>query len=222
MKNMRTKALFCAAALAATSLAASAQTYSLNVVGYINNYITNGYNLFANHLDLDGTMTNNTLQTVLGTNFPVLTKAIAYTPANGWLTAQYLGNNNWNGQTNAANTALTPGKGLFIFLAAGKAPVTLTTVGQVIQGTNYIALPTGYNIVSSTAPIGGDLKTVIGLNGAHTLDKVLEFQNPGPGWVTHQWVSGAWSPAATINVGSAFFYKPFSAAGTWTNIFVAQ
>src|ERR1043166_2369568 len=82
---MRTKTLFLAAALSAaglaTSLAQSSNVYSLNVVGYINLQLTNGFNLIANQLDLDGTGTNNTLNTSIGTNVPNLTRVYTYQPA---------------------------------------------------------------------------------------------------------------------------------------------
>ena len=83
---MRTKVLLGAAALAAAAATASAQNvYSLNVVGYINLSLTNGYNMVANQLDLDGTMTNNTLTTVFSTNLPKLSAVYAWSNHVRWL-----------------------------------------------------------------------------------------------------------------------------------------
>ena len=68
---MRTKTILTAAALlAAGALTSMAQSnvFSLNVVGYYNLSLTNGFQLVANQLDLDGTGVNNTLQSVFGTS----------------------------------------------------------------------------------------------------------------------------------------------------------
>ena len=61
-KNMRTKVLLCAAALAASLASSMAQNvYSLNVVGYYNVTIPqNGLYMIANQLNT----TNNTLDNV--------------------------------------------------------------------------------------------------------------------------------------------------------------
>src|SRR4051812_11081510 len=97
---MRTKALLCAAGIlaagAATSMAQS-NVYSLNVVGYVNVSLTNGFNMVANQLDLDGTGINNTVTNVVGTNLPVQTRIFAFNPATQtyFATATYAGNNNW-------------------------------------------------------------------------------------------------------------------------------
>jgi len=219
---MRTKALFCAAALAATGLAASAQTYSLNVVGYINKYFTNGYTLMGNQLDLDGTMTNNTLMSVLGTNLPTLSKFLTYTKASGYVTALYSGGN-WSGSTNVCNAMLSPGYGGYVYIRPTATPATVTMVGQVIQGTNSIPLGTGYSIVSSIAPLAGGVETTLGLTG-HTLDKVLTF-SPQTGFTAYLWSSantnwGAVEP--TVNVGDAFFYYARSATNAWNQTFIVQ
>src|SRR5882672_6022591 len=73
--QMRTKALLCAAGMLAAGAAtcmAQGNVYSLNVVGYINVSYTNKFQMVANQLDLDGSGTNNTVQTVFGTNVPSL------------------------------------------------------------------------------------------------------------------------------------------------------
>jgi hypothetical protein len=60
---MRTKALLCAAAVAAGALSAMAQSnvYSLNVVGYVNVPLVGGgaFNMIANPLNNTGTGGNN-------------------------------------------------------------------------------------------------------------------------------------------------------------------
>src|SRR5437667_4436469 len=56
-KNMRTKALLCAAGLLAAGVATSmaqSNVYSLNIVGYANVKIISGPGLYNNPFDLDG------------------------------------------------------------------------------------------------------------------------------------------------------------------------
>jgi hypothetical protein len=79
---------------------AQSNVYSVNVVGYINyNLPTNGTYLIANQLDLDGTGTNNTLQSVLGTSLPNTTTVYVWDGA-GWNWNAKLLAGNWTGNTN--------------------------------------------------------------------------------------------------------------------------
>ena len=78
---MRTKTLLLAGAALAFSLATSqAQVYSQNVVGYVNINLTNGVlNIISPALDADGTGTNNTIASVIGTNVPTGTIVYVFT-----------------------------------------------------------------------------------------------------------------------------------------------
>ncbi|MCX7723419.1 MAG: hypothetical protein N2379_10260, partial [Verrucomicrobiae bacterium] len=96
---MRTKTLLAAAAILAVPLATTvAQTnvYSQNVVGYINLTLTNQITLVANQLDLDGTGTNNTVLTVLGTNVPVLTFVHVYDETSASIKSAQLTAKGWS------------------------------------------------------------------------------------------------------------------------------
>jgi len=223
---MRTKALFCAAALAATSLAASAQTYSLNVVGYVNLTLTNGYNLIANQLDLDGTMTNNTLYSVLGTNLPNNTKVWTYTPG-GYSFCTFLSaSSKWSGTTNPANAALSPGQGVFVQIpAAASYPQNVTLVGQVIQGTNVQPIIAGYQCISAIPPIGGSFQTNIatGYNPANN-DKLWIWNPSSQGYTfkTYLTASASWGGGSPVfNVGQAFFLQA-KVATNWVQAFTVQ
>ena len=70
---------------------AQSNVYSLNVVGYINVSYTNRFQMVANQLDLDGTGTNNTVQTVFSTNVPGLTTVYTFTPGSGYASATLIG-----------------------------------------------------------------------------------------------------------------------------------
>src|SRR5947208_16928468 len=111
---MRTKALLCAAgllAVGAVSSMAQSNVYSLNVVGYINVSLTNGFNLIANQMDLDGNLTNNTVTGVFSTNLPSGSKVYAYSTASGYSIATFNGTA-WRpaGALPGANAGLTPGR----------------------------------------------------------------------------------------------------------------
>jgi hypothetical protein len=162
---MRTKTLLIAvAALAAGVLTSSAQTYSQNVVGYVNVVYkgANAYTLVANPLD-DGNgniMTNivgnlpagSTVTTWAGTGF----NAPIQKTAGGWPAT--------------AGISLPPGVAFFV--KNGKASpaspdFTNTFVGSVVvpvhaSVTNVLAL--GYNLAGSQIPYAGDLIADTNLN----------------------------------------------------------
>jgi len=225
--DMRTKVLLGAAALAAAAATASAQNvYSLNVVGYINLSLTNGYNLIANQLDLDGNMTNNTLATVFSTNMPNKTAVYAWsTTAGSFVKATYnAASGAWTGGTAAGNAAVAPGAGVFVQIPAGVAtPITLTTVGQVIQGKNTLPLAAGLNLVSSIAPISGGIGTVLGYTPT-AKDYYLPWNPVTQAYAAKQNYTGtAWSGAGepTPAVGQAFFLNA-KGATNWVQNFTVQ
>jgi hypothetical protein len=231
---MRTKALLCAAALAAGAATSMAQTvYSLNVVGYINVTLTNGMNLIANQLDVDGTMTNNTLATVFGTNtLPNGTKALAFDAASGNFTsATYsLGTGKWSntGGQPDINAHLSPGSGVFVSIpTVATTPITLTLVGQVIQGTNLTPVVTGLQTLSSIPPIAGGVVTTLAYPATKG-DKFLAWDVVSGNYFTKTYGGGTtWSGALPapgepqVAVGQAFMYNS-KIATNWTQAFTVQ
>jgi hypothetical protein len=216
---MRTKALLCLAALAAGVVTASAQVYSLNVVGYINVTVpANGFAMIANQLDSG----NNTL----GSLIPIAPDGAQFFKYNGSYTAStYDGLGQvWDNP----GITLNPGEGGFFHNNTASA-LTLTFVGQVMQGTLNNPLPAGYAIRSSIVPQQGTLQDLgIPITGAGTPsdgDQVFvynggysasTFDSLIPGWDT------AGSPGGpTIAVGQAFFIKS-ATAYTWTRSFTVQ
>jgi hypothetical protein len=208
---MKAKTLLIAAAtLAVGAISSQAQVYSQNVVGYINVTLTNGYTMICNQLDGDGTGTNNSIYTVVGTNVPVNTAVLAW---NGSAFTQ----SKWTGTKWTANSALftnamNPGSGFFV---NSPALTNITLVGQVIQGTNKLAIAAGYQIVSPVSPVAGGIGTVNGYSPTKN-DAVLIWN--GAGYVQHKWTGTLWtSGEPSYNVGQGFF---LNAAGpnTWTNV----
>jgi hypothetical protein len=199
--------------------------YSLNVVGYINLTLTNGYNFIANQLDADGYLTNNYVTNVFSTNMPNLTKVFAFQPGSqSFVAASYSASQGkWGGNLTAANAALMPGQGVCVQIpGTSGTSIALTLVGQVWQGTNTQAITPALNLVSSMAPISGGINTVLGYVPTK-FDKVQQY-NPVTGLFTSRSYSGtAWTGGIepTPAVGEAFFLN--SATSTnWTQKFTVQ
>jgi hypothetical protein len=227
---MRTKTLLLTAALAAAgalSSMAQSNVYSLNVVGYVNLSLTNGFQFVGNQLDFDGTGTNNTLATVFGTNLPNSTRLYIYNAGTSAFTsATYLAaSGTWIGNTAGADAALQPGGGVFLSLPAAAAPTTVTTVGTVLQGTLSTPYVAGYNIISSKVPLAGGAGALGLTNNASNGDYVYQFQ-PGSQTYgskhTYLAATGIWlGGEPQIAVGEAFWYNAKN-AGSWTTTFTVQ
>jgi hypothetical protein len=223
---MRKTLLIAAAALAGSVISSHAQVYSQNIVGYINVPLTTGYTALANQLDFDGTGTNNTVATVFGTNLVAGSTVLAwetasssYVPA-GWVNSK--GVVKWTGNTNAISAALNAGQGVFVQSPSANS---LTLVGTVLQGSNVISLATGYNLVSSVAPIAGDLVTNLGY-APSVGDNVLLWSATSQSYTPYGYVNSKgtlkWTPSSPqIAVGQSFFIQA-AAAKTWTNTFISN
>jgi hypothetical protein len=224
---MRTKTLLIAVAALAIGVASSmAQTYSQNVVGYINLNLTNGYNLFGNQLDLDGKGTNNTVGGVFGTNLSVNSQVLAWQPGSGTyasiIWAKGKSGLGWSGDTNVINKALSVGQGVFVKITNN---IVLTEVGNVIQGTNVTPLISGYNLISFVTPISGAIQTNLSYAPSPN-DKVMKWNPATQGYDISTYSKGksgySWSPSQpVINVGDAIFLSTTNPAA-WTNIFNIQ
>jgi hypothetical protein len=233
--NMRTKALICAATLlaagAATSMAQN--VYSLNVVGYVQLSLTNGFNMVANQLDVDGTGVNNNITNVFGTNLPTLTKVYAFNPA----TQLYYGASTWSGTqwAGGANvvTGLQPGSGVWVQLPAGQGtptPLTVTLVGNVVQVPRALSIvggsPKKFQIMSLVPPVSVGIETGTFSPGqpagypATTLDQVYFYNSAGKAYFpvrtrgASTWAGGEPTPA----VGQAFWLYA-AASKTWNQNF---
>jgi hypothetical protein len=235
---MRTKALICAATLlaagAATSMAQN--VYSLNVVGYVQLSLTNGFNMVANQMDFDGTGVNNNITNVFGTNLPVSTHVYAFNP----VTQLYFSTATWSGSTWVAGAGvapgLQPGSGVWVQLPAGQGtptPLTVTLVGNVFQGNKALSIvgnasPRKFQISSLVPPISVGIETGNFSTGqpagypAAVSDQVYFYNAVGKGYFPTRtrtstagtWVNGEPVPA----VGQAFWLAPTSAR-TWNQNF---
>jgi hypothetical protein len=207
---MRTKALLAAAAFAAGLAASMAQNvYSLNVVGYYNITVPpNSFALIANQLNT----TNNTLNNLLP-NVP------DFTPVFKWTGTRYQqaqfdpGAGGWD-----PNLTLEPGEGVWIKNITSQ-PMTVTFVGEVLQGSLTNPVPAGFSIKSPMIPVTGTLSQH-GVPGDQ-FDAVYKWT--GAGWRSSSYDTdaGGWDPDLSISVGEAFFLKR-ARAGQWVRNFTVQ
>jgi len=205
------------AALLAAGVASSmaqSNVYSVNVVGYINLSLTNGFNLVANQLDADGTGTNNTIQGVFSNTLP--TGSIVYKFVAGAFVPYTYGRAGWSG-----NASLNPGEGAFVSVPS---PVTVTTVGTVLQGTTTNGLSGAFTLVSAVAPLSGTVDSTGngGLNYLPTTSDVLYTWDPvGQQFVPFTHGRAGWAPSdPSLAVGQGFFIN--SANTSWVNTFTVQ
>lgn len=203
---MRTKTLLLSAAVGAAGLlAASAQVYSVNSVGYVNETIPTGFSLIANPL----TAADNSVPTLLP-NVPDGTIIYKFNSATQGFTA----NNYFFGWGDTTMT-LVPGEGAFIYNPG--APFTATFVGQVAQGNLSTTVPAGFSILSSQVPQQGALDTVLGYPVADG-DIVYRYDNASSGYLAYNYFFG-WNQVPTINVGESFFVYNPGASKTWSRTF---
>jgi hypothetical protein len=211
---MRTKALLCAAALAAGAATSMAQSnvYSLNVVGYYNVPVpANQLVLLANQLNT----TNNTIANLI--QGPANAQFYKY---NGGYTAYTFDDVDlvW---TPNGNATLNPGEGGFY-----KSPsaTTLTFVGEVPQGSLTNTLPINLLAIrSSMVPQAGKISTDLALP-AEANDQAYTYNN-GYTAYTFDDVDLVWTPSEpNVGVGQAFFYKKAASStkSQWVRNFTVQ
>jgi len=211
--------LIAAAALAAGVMHSQAQVYSQNIVGYVNVPLTNssGYTLISNPLDFDGTGTNNTIYTSVGTNLPAGSIVEAWTGTSFKLST--LSGGVWSSASNVnVQKAVQPGSGFFLYVPT---PTNVTFVGNVITGTNTYPVVAGYQVVSFNSPVAGRIEEDLGYQP--TIGDVAEVWT-GSTFKLHTFNGGvSWSGGGdpTLNVGAALFLNSFSNTN-WTKILNVQ
>ena len=218
---MKTKTLLiAAAALAAGVMSSQAQVYSQNIVGYINVPLQAGFNLVANQLDLDGTGTNNSIYSVVGTNLPASTSVLVWNPASGvFSTSKLSGTGKWSLNNQSVTNGMNPGGGFFINVAA---PTNLTFVGSIITGTNDYPIIAGFQLVAPSAPVSGTIDTTNGYVASKS-DSILVWNASSATYTTHKYSGTAWSGGGDpeLTVGQAVFLDAVNNS-TWTQILNVQ
>jgi hypothetical protein len=219
---MRTKTLLLTAALSVAGIASSmAQVYSVNAVGYVNKTIHPGFNLVSNPL----IQSNNAINVLIPTP-PPLTQVFLFTPGAGGGYSTYTYDPDLGGwDPDPAGASINFGSGAFINNPTTTA-FTLTSVGEVGQGTLANPVAAGFSILSSKVPQTGALQTTLGFPPAQ-LDTVYKFVNtgvPGGGYQTFTFDNdlGGWDPAEpSVDVGEAVFVNSL-AGHPWTRTFTVN
>lgn len=142
-----------------TAVAAD-NVYSVNVVGYTTVTITDSTVLIANQLDdTIGNYLTNHLPTA-----PTGTQISKYDPGlKAYLTATRTAAR-WLGP--GASMTIAPGEGFFCIKPPASNSITLTFVGEVMQGALTNPVPPGYDIYSPMVPQQGGLSSVHGYKQA--------------------------------------------------------
>jgi len=222
---MRTKTLLiAAAALAAGILASSAQTYSQNIVGYVNVTAPVGqYNLLCNPLTTGNDVLTNVLQGVPGGSFLQLWNGAGYTPY------QWKGSPkhwvNLNDSSIGDNIALPPGIGFFYASATSTNLIFVGTVDATTGGgTATNALSLGYAAVGSMIPYGDVVTNAATFNLTVGGGSTIQIWDPvAVAFTPYQWKGGlhTWqnlntsvNTNPTVNVGQGFFISP-NVATNW-------
>jgi len=123
--------------------------------------------------------------------------------------------NKITGKWNDTTTTLLPGEGVFVKNPA-TTNVTITFVGEVMQGSLTNALPAGYSIASSQVP---QADTLDNLGFPKTKGDVV-YRFVGGAYVSYSVnkITGNWTTVPSVGVAEAFFVKKATAAD-WTRNF---
>jgi hypothetical protein len=175
--------LIAAATLAVGVISSQAQVYSQNVVGYVNQVIpANSFQIIAGTLinGSDAAQTNGDINLVLTNGLvsdkngpPNGSNSVAYVwdPVHNGVATYYYFNaadatyweqggpggpaypGGWyNGGGAQLSFSLHPGIGVYIQNKFSQ-PITITTVGNVFQGTNVTTIQPGFQLISFNSPV---------------------------------------------------------------------
>jgi hypothetical protein len=221
---MRTKALLCAAAMAAGAVTSMAQSnvYSLNVVGYVN-YSFSAFNYVLVNNPLDNT--NNDLNTIIPVAPNGSTIALWSVAAQDFSTVapQYFtsGGGHW-----VPSATITPGQGFFVI---GNANFTNTFIGNVRQQAISLSSVGNFNYecLGSTIPLGGGISNQLASYPAVNGDTLAiwsvgaqDFSTVAPQFFSSG--GGHWTPDYVFTPGEGFFLIRAGGPVTWTRTFTVQ
>ena len=224
---MKTNTLLAAAAiLAVGGIAAQAQVYSQNIVGYVNQVIPAGYTVVGNPLTTGSSNGVNEVFSALpdGTSF-------LFWNGSGFDTVIYdssIGGFPWfdgGYNTLSAVPQIAPGTAFFINPPNAFTNTYVGTVSPAAGATNSFPLPAGYSLVSSVLPVGGAITNAALSFPLDGNDGISFLLWNGSGYVTRiydttvgdgngPWYDGNYAgpvDAPVLNVGYGFFVNPPSA-----------
>ena len=220
---MRTKSLLGLAALAVGLTSASAQVYSLNVVGYVNVPLTTGKMSFISvPLAPSGGNYNITNTIVLSDAQDGATIMAWNTTAWNTTVPQWYAGAGWY-----PDMVINNGVGFFITSATNS---TLTFVGEVPQGAVTYTIPTGLSTLANKVP---EVANFPGGTVGHDGDTITTWDMTGQKWATTVWqyyADAGWNAGGAsdstngpaLNPASAVFYQNSGAAIPFTRNFTVQ
>jgi hypothetical protein len=206
----------------------AANVYSVNVVGYVNITLTNGFNLISNPLDANGggAATGNTIANIF-TALPDTTTVYKLSGGAFTQSDEFINGPGWLA---GGSITFNPGEGIFIQIPAGIPgnSTNITFVGTVVQSNatpTTVTVNPGYNIAASQAPVSGLLTTQLGYQ-PQNLDTVYVFSPATQSYPSSfQYITGpGWLPTEpSVSVGQSVWIQNLSgSANVWTNNFVVQ
>jgi len=217
---MRTKTLLLTAALGAAGVASSmaqGTVFSVNAVGYVNVTLAPKLNLIANPLVSADNTINGLFSSGIQGGFPDGFTVYKFN-GNGFQLTSYDSLGGGFSPASVASQTVLPGEGVFVANPKTTA-LTVTFVGEVMQGNLANAYPKGLSIRSSQVPQEGTAEQ-LGFTGKDG-DTIYQFDSTKQAYKISAYDSlgGGWSPAlGTLKVGDAFFLKA-AAAGSWNRTF---
>jgi hypothetical protein len=204
---------------AVSTLAANAQVFSVNAVGYVNKTVpANGFALISNPLIAP----TNTIEALLAGQIPNGTQIFMFnTTTKSFDSDQFDSEFGWN---TLGGRQVMPGDGFFI-RNPGATEMRITFVGEVPQGTGANSLKTplvpGFQIVSSKVPQAGTPNELgyVPANG----DQIYQWNTQTQNYAAAAYdAEFGWSPEPrALDVGEAFFLNR-TAAGTWERSFTVN
>lgn len=222
---MKTKAIFIASAFITAGIStALGQVFTVNGVGYVNVVAPSGYSIISNPLFAGAG--NNTVAKLFATAkfSPSITtgsKVFIFDNATGLFKTITFSSasQSWT-PVDDANIEILPGNGVFFLNANNSSPVTITFVGEVMQGDLRNPLPAGFSIKANQVPQAID-PSKVGFPGGSN-NKIFRFLPSTGFYATYTFspLHQTWYPALpAIPVGEAFFvYR--TTAGSWDQRFL--
>jgi hypothetical protein len=177
--------------------------------------------LVANQLHSDSTGTNNTVQTVFGTNVPNLSTVYTFTPGSGYQNATLIGST-WNAaQPAVVNKGLSAGGGVWLKVGGSGVSGTFPEVGEVHQGSTALNVVPGFQIMSLVPPLSAKIQTDMAYPPT-SLDTIYRYSPAtGYGGLTYTRIGTTWNPSEPQpNIAESFWVKSAAAAPkTWTQTY---
>jgi len=218
---MRTKSLLGLAALAVGLTSASAQVYSLNVVGYVNVPLAANKMSFVSVPLAPSGGNYNITNTIALSNAQDGATIFAWA-GTGWSSTAptWIGGFGWD-------TGMVINSGVAFFLSS-KANSTLTFVGEVPQGTISYNIPTAVSTLANKVPVAAAFP---GASVGHDGDTMFLWDQAGQKWSSTAWTyiggygwdaGGGSTNGPALNPADGVFYVNTGAAIPFTQNFTVQ